>query len=68
VVLAVAGVGSDEHGVAHAVRVEHSAELVGPADLLARRQVVGVRRVREPPRVEDVVVAVDLRLVQDAHA
>jgi hypothetical protein len=40
VVLAVAGVRADDHGIAHPVRVEHPRQLVRCAHFLTGRQVV----------------------------
>ncbi len=67
IVEAVAGVRPDEQRVARPVRVHHLRELRRRADLLARRRVVGVGAVGKAHGIEHVHVAVDLRLVEDAH-
>ena len=65
VVEAVAGVRPDQQRVARAVGLHHLRELRRRAHLLAQRTVVRVRAVRKARRIEDVHVAVDLRLVED---
>ena len=50
-----------------AVRIQDRAKLVERSRLLPRGPVMRVRRVGEARRIEHVHVAVDLRLVEDAH-
>ena len=67
VVEAIAGVGPDQQHVARAVRVHQLSDLRGRAELLAGRRVVSLRLVGEARGIEDVHVAVDLRLLGDGH-
>jgi hypothetical protein len=67
VAFTVAGVRTHEHRVLHPVRVEHPYELGRGAYFLAGRQVIRVRGIGKPRRIEDMVVTVDLRFVVDGQ-
>ena len=67
IVEAIARVRADQQRVARPIRVHHLGQLRRRADLLAHRRVVGVGAVGEARGIEDVHVAVDLRLFEDAH-
>jgi hypothetical protein len=68
VVEAIARVRADEQRVADAIRVHHRQVLLQRRDLLTRRAVGHVGRVRKARRVEHMAMRVDLRFVEDAHA
>ena len=65
IVEAIAGVRADQQRVARPVGVHHLGELRRRADLLAHRRVMGVGAVGKARGIEDVHVAVDLRLFED---
>ena len=66
IVEAIAGVRADQQRVARPIRIHHPGELLRRADLLAHRRVMRVGAIGKMCGIEDVHMAVDLRLLEDS--
>jgi hypothetical protein len=68
VVVVVAGVRLDDQCPLYAVGLEERDQLRSGTKLGAGRPITGFGRELEPGRIEDMVVTVDLRFVEDVQA
>jgi hypothetical protein len=68
VVVVVAGVRLDDQCALYAVGLEERGQLRSGTKLGADRPIAGFGRELEPGRIEDMVVTVDLRFVEDVQA
>jgi hypothetical protein len=67
VVVVIAGIRLDDERPLYAVSLEDRGQLRSGPQLGPGREVVGLRRELEPDRIEDMVMTVDLRFVEDTQ-